>query len=104
MKCIRSSGAGWWTDYFTVKKRDFSVLYYTKTDQIDTLQWEGCDDRQEPPICVAGSVVAGEPEDYRRCTAGPPASYSTYYGDHRTVRELNPGSDCLLNGSTTVQD
>jgi hypothetical protein len=48
--------------------------------------------------------VAGEPEDYRRCTAGPPASYSTYYGDHRTVRELNPGSDCLLNGSTTVQD
>ena len=34
-------GAGWWADYFTSRNRDFSFVYYTKTGQIDTLQWEG---------------------------------------------------------------
>jgi photosystem II stability/assembly factor-like uncharacterized protein len=36
-----ADGAGWWADYFTSRTRDFSFIYYTKTGQLDTLQWEG---------------------------------------------------------------
>ena len=35
------NGTGWYADYHTGGKSDFSFLYYTKTGQIDTLQWEG---------------------------------------------------------------
>ena len=42
------NGTGWWVDYHTGGKLDYSFVYYTKTGQIDTLQWEGwregCDD------------------------------------------------------------
>ena len=34
-------GTGWWCDYFTAKRLDYSFVYYTRTGQIDTLQWEG---------------------------------------------------------------
>jgi len=36
-----ADGAGWWADYFTSSIRDYSFIYYTKTGQLDTLQWEG---------------------------------------------------------------
>lgn len=42
------TGTGWWADYYTSERRDFSFVYYTRNGQIDTLQWqgwrEGCDD------------------------------------------------------------